>query len=197
MRFVLVWIVCVLNLTLLSAMSENAAMSSAISQCLHDDNGACKVLFYEYEAEIASLKECDTQARGREGFTMDCMQMGFVLFGAGRYEEAIWYLKKALDSLEEGGDESYEPMYANHRIGMSYQKLGDMKNAKWYLTLACQEGYSLSCAELKKNAQSLKKSLIESTQASDIIESKQSKALDSGNVCSRSGASGGFIPHER
>ena len=46
----------------------------------------------------------------------------------------------------------------------------------------------------QKNAQSLKKSLIESTQASDIIESKQSKALDSGNVCSRSGASGDSFP---
>lgn len=151
MRFVLFCLMgfCAVNLTSLSAMSESE-VGSAISKCLHNDDKACKAVVDEYEAEILSLKECDIQTRRRENFYMDCMETGFVLFGAQRYEKAIWYLKKALDNLEEGSNESYQPMFANHRIGISYQKLGDMKNAKWYLTLACQEDYPFSCVELKK-----------------------------------------------
>ncbi|WP_394955078.1 hypothetical protein [uncultured Helicobacter sp.] len=39
--------------------------------------------------------------------------------------------------------------------------------------------------------------MIESKPTSGVIESIESKHIDSDSVCTRSGAKGGFIPHER
>ncbi len=145
MRYI-IYLLFLSLLPLFGKMSDSE-VSVAIGECiLSNQYESCKAVANEREAELLSLEECGDEKRQRETFNIGCMQTGFLLFGAERYKKTIAYLQKGL----EMGDDSYMPRYAYHRIGLSYQKLGDRKNATLYFDKACKEDYPFSCLELKR-----------------------------------------------
>ena len=148
MRYVLCML---LGLLPLLGKAEEAGVHSAIGNCImRNQYDKCKEVLPKVEKDIISLEECHIEKKQRETLYIGCMQTGFLLSGADRYEEAIPYLKKGIEIEED----AYAPRYVMHRLGLSYLKLNDMQNARFYLDKACKDGYPFSCIEIKKMQES-------------------------------------------
>ena len=102
MRYVL----CVLlGLLPLLGKAEEAGVHSAIGDCImFNKYDRCKEVLPKVEKDIISLEECHIEKKQRETLYIGCMQTGFLLSGADRYEEAIPYLKKGIEIEEDAYD---------------------------------------------------------------------------------------------
>lgn len=102
MRFVLVWIVCVLNLTLLSAMSENAAMRVVpfLNVCMMI-MGRARCFFMSMKQRLQASKNAIRKQGGARALRWIVCRWALCFLGQGGMKRRFGISKKPLIVLKK------------------------------------------------------------------------------------------------